>query len=551
MNLEGQNVDRKSIRVLDSTKGFQDIAKDCVAFANADGGALLIGIEDGFRDPPSDQRIDQAQLELPMKRIPQLTTNVGVSIQKSTAKNGGEFIELRVIPSRNSIAATSDGRYFIRVSDESRPLLPDELSRLLGDKSAYVWETIKSRRVSDQQVDEMKKNTFLEIIRDSDRVSSFVKDKTDHELLEYYFFIQEGRLTNLGILWMGRREDRAVLRYAPVIQCIKYDEMDRKTNKWLWDDYDLNPLELIEAVWKQVPEWRESYEIPDGLFRTTIPHYDKVVVRELLANALVHRPYTQSGDIFINLHPDRLEIHNPGLLPLGVTPRNILHTTVRRNEHLARVFYDMHLMEREGSGYDRMYEVLLSASKPPPKVLEGNDRVTVTIYKRIINNAVLDFIDKADQMFPISQKEKITLGLLAQHKSLTAIGLCQLLELRQADDLQHWLGRLIKWKLVTTQGRTKGTEYRVTPDLLRKLEFKGPTTLKTIEEHRLRALILSDLEIYKESSSNEMLVRIGTEISMRRLRRALESMASEGVIGRTGAKRWTRYVWIGSDPSEN
>ena len=55
--------------------------------------------------------------------------------------------------------------------------------------------------------------------------------------------------------------------------------------------------------------------------------YDEVVVRELLANALAHRPYTQRGDIFLNLHPDRLEVHNPVVLPIGVTPRNILHTT--------------------------------------------------------------------------------------------------------------------------------------------------------------------------------------------------------------------------------
>ena len=61
------------------------------------------------------------------------------------------------------------------------------------------------------------------------------------------------------------------------------------------------------------------------------------VVRELLVNALVHRPYTQQGDIYLNLHPDRLEMVNPGRLPLGVTPRNILHASRRRNDRLATV----------------------------------------------------------------------------------------------------------------------------------------------------------------------------------------------------------------------
>jgi ATP-dependent DNA helicase RecG len=84
-------------------------------------------------------------------------------------------------------------------------------------------------------------------------------------------------------------------------------------------------MELIDAVWKTVPDFREEYEIPSGLFRDKVPAYDEIVVRELVVNALVHRPYTQRGDIFVNLHPDRLQIVNPGLLPIGVTPHNILH----------------------------------------------------------------------------------------------------------------------------------------------------------------------------------------------------------------------------------
>ena len=113
--------------------------------------------------------------------------------------------------------------------------------------------------------------------------------------------------------------------------------------------------------------------MPDGLFRQHLPVYDDSVVREFLVNALVHRPYTQRGDIYINLHPDHLEVINPGRLPLGVTPQNILHQSVRRNNELARVFHDLGLMEREGSGYDLVYEVLLSQGRPLPQLVEEKD----------------------------------------------------------------------------------------------------------------------------------------------------------------------------------
>ena len=79
MTLEGQAMDKKSLRVLTGGEGgLQELAKDCVAFANAEGGRLLIGIEDGDDEPVADQRIDSQWLERLPKRISQLTLNVSV-----------------------------------------------------------------------------------------------------------------------------------------------------------------------------------------------------------------------------------------------------------------------------------------------------------------------------------------------------------------------------------------------------------------------------------------------------------------------------------------
>lgn len=283
--------------------------------------------------------------------------------------------------------------------------------------------------------------------------------------------------------------------------------------------------------------------MPAGLFRKSVPHYDEIVVRELLANALVHRPYTQRGDIFINLYPDRLEVHNSGLLPIGVTPSNVLHATSQRNPHLAKVFYDLKLMEREGSGFDRMYEVLLASGRPAPEVKEGDDRVVVMVQKQIVKVEIIDFMAKADQAFQPTQKELISLGLIAQHESLTAMQLERLLSLRGADDLKRWIGRLKDWGLVGSRGRTKATEYFVDPEVLRRLEFKGGTTLKGIEKHRLRELILRDLEIYKQASISQIHQRIGLEIPRRKLQFELKQLVTESKIGRKGSRRYTMYLW--------
>jgi ATP-dependent DNA helicase RecG len=328
---------------------------------------------------------------------------------------------------------------------------------------------------------------------------------------------------------------------APVIQFIKYDDHGVKVNKIVWDEHDLSPMELVEAVWRDIPDFREKYELPDGLFRQYLPLYDEVVVRELLVNALVHRPYTQRGDIFLNLHPDRLEVINPGLLPLGVTPRNILHTTVRRNEQLARVFHDLKLMEREGSGFDKIYEVLLSQGRPAPELREGPDRVEVTVRRRVIKPEVIDFITKADQTFQLTQRERITLGLIAQHEALTPRELSSRLELTGAESLSAWMGRLQKWRIVVQTGRTKSTRYYVEPTIMRKMDFSTATTLTRIEPPRLRALILEDLRRHPNSGIGDINRRIGAEISRNQIRKEIKNLCNQGEIEAEKEKRWRQY----------
>lgn len=545
MSLEGQLLDRKSLRtVTGKTADWPELAKDCVAFANALGGRLLIGIEDGEELPPAEQRIPTALPDTLCRRLGELTVNVSVRPEVRVAQNGGEFIELAVDRSA-SVASTTEGRYFLRIADSSKPVIGNEVMRLASERSALPWETLTTQGVPRTQADPAKLAALVKGIRSSDRVKASVKEKDDDELLDHYLLAQGELLTHLGVLCIGRQIDRARLGTAPVIQFIKRDADENKVNKLTWDDYTLSPMELVDAVWRDVPDFREFYEVADGLFRTQVAAFDERVIRELLINALVHRPYTQRGDIYLNLHPDRLEIVNPGPLPLGVTPGNVLHASVRRNEHLARLCHDLQLMEREGSGFDAIYDVLLSQGRPTPLVEEGADWVRVTVTRTAPDRQVLAFITKASESYPLTQRERITLGLLAQHEALTAKELVERLELTHADQLRPWLERLCKWELVGQSGRTQAMRYFVQPELLRTLAFPAVTTLKRIEDHRLRALVLEDLQRYPGSSIGEIHNRIGEEIPRRRLRTMLGGLVNDEIVRMEGKLKGARYFLEG------
>lgn len=543
MSLEDQHTDLKSLRTVTGKSADWDaLAKDCVCFANGAGGRLLIGIEDGQTLPPADQVVPPEVLDRLRKRMGELTVNVQALPSVQRAANGGEFIEL-VIDRAPSVASTKDGRYFLRVGDTCQPVLGDDVLRLANERPGRPWEAMDSG-VPRNHADADKLAAFVQGIAASGRVKESVKEKGADALLTHYGLAQGPSLTRLGVLLLGRTADRRALGTAPLVQAIKYDEQGQKINKWVWDDCELSPVELVDAVWREVPDFRESYEVAEGLYRRSVPAYDEKVVRELLVNALVHRPYTQQGDIYLNLHPERLEVVNPGRLPLGVTPRNMLHASRRRNEGLARVFHDLGLMEREGSGFDLIYDRLLSHGRPAPVPEEGADWVKVTIQRRIAKPDVMRLLTEADARFQLTQRERITLGVLAQTEGMTARELGAVLEADGGDELTVWLGRLQTLALVQTAGRTQGTRYFVDPTLLRGAKLVLPTTLLRIEPHRLSELIREDLRRYPDSKIGEISGRIGPEVNRSQLKRALAELVRLSVVVMAGERNGARYQLV-------
>ncbi|MBQ8703288.1 MAG: putative DNA binding domain-containing protein [Bacteroidales bacterium] len=539
---ENNKFDKKSLKkVTGRTADFEELSKDCVAFANSHGGYLAIGIEDGEDKPAPGQVIPDGLPEKIIKRINELTINVALRPEVIVSDNGGQYMKLHVLPSQVSIASTTKGVYYIRDHDSSRPLLPDELSRLISDKPAYSWETKVSLKIQWQKADISKLNKFVLDIRSSDRVSQFVKEKTDEELLSYYQMIDEnGYLTNLGVLWIGKQEQRARLLYSPIVQYIKYDTEEHKVDKKVWSDYSLNPRELLITLWESIPDWREYNEVSEGLWRKEMPVYDEKVVRELLCNAIVHRPYTTRGDIFIKLYPDRMTVTNPGVLPIGVTVNNILQKTEKRNIHLANVFYDLHLMEAEGSGYDLIYETLLTSGKCKPIVYEGEDYVEVTVYKKIVSKESSRICDFVSSNYRISQKAYISLGIILQKKSVTANELSKELQLTDGSRLRPYVESLISNNIILQKGSGRGTKYEINPEFVSTTKMQFPTTLKTIEPYRLKALILEDLKYHSNSLLSEMASRL-PDVDYLELEKMVRTMAKDGEITPLGGRKYRRY----------
>jgi hypothetical protein len=114
--------------------------------------------------------------------------------------------------------------------------------------------------------------------------------------------------------------------------------------------------------------------------REDTPEYPAVALREGLVNAVAHADYSKRGmQIMVAIYSDRMEIQNPGILPLGMTVEDIKDGVSRiRNPVIARVLRELDLMETWGSGYRRITEDCDQGGYPYPEWNELGSVVRIT-----------------------------------------------------------------------------------------------------------------------------------------------------------------------------
>ncbi len=540
---EDSTIEFKSLKkAIGQKSDVESLAETCVCFANAQGGAVVVGIEDKMKEPPPNQKINVDVMNKVISRLRSLTDGVGIANPViHQHPNGGQYFSFKVLPSTRLVATTSTGKVFIRISDNCYPVKSEELTDLAAEKNAFQWELIVAQKISLSDADNSQIEHFISSIKKSDKVSDFIKEKSTREILEFYQMISsEGILTNLGVLWLGTPTQRARLSYPITFQYIVYNENEEKIRKKNWHFHLHNPMQLLLEIEKEAVELTYSTEISNGLFRDSVRNYPKEVIRELLINAIAHKRYTSSGDIFLEVYPNRVVFTNPGGLPIGISKDNILHERQRRNPHLIQTLHDLKLMEGEGSGYDLIYEKLSLDAKPFPIIESSYNKMVVTVFSGVIDEESLTVIDYIRKHFTLTQKEAITLGVVASKKKILSTQLSSCLQLNQEDKLKYWLGSLIDKNIIITRGVKKGTEYLLNPDVFSQAKLNLTPSLKTIEPHKLEALILEDLKYNGRSKMKDIKDRL-KEVYPDDIQKTVYRMVDKGMVTIFGANRNRMY----------
>jgi ATP-dependent DNA helicase RecG len=353
---EDQWFERKSCRIAPL-----DLAKALIGFANADGGTLVVGVEDGEIEGTDGN---------PGRRNAQLQANVDFCVPPVPARHrlvacvdrGGEPNELLVfqVEPSESVHANQKDEVFLRVGDENRRLGFAQRQELLFDKGQASYEA----RPSGASLD-LVDQTLL------DSYARWAGASEPARLLHARGLANDGELTIAGCLLFAK-SPQAFLPEA-FIRVLRYQGRERGSGvrQQLVDDVRLEgPIpEQLRQAREQVERLQPSRRaLGEGGTFEDVPLVPDDAWLEGIVNAAVHRSYSMAGDhIRVEIFDDRIEISSPGRFPGLVDLEDPLQTMrFARNPRIARVCADLSLGQELGEGIRRMFEEMRQAGLTDP-----------------------------------------------------------------------------------------------------------------------------------------------------------------------------------------
>lgn len=345
--------------------------KVVVAFANKDGGELIIGVDDNG-NPVGVKKSKKLLEDIPNKIRNKLGIIPSVKIEKVEGK---DIIHIFIKPS--SVSISHNGKYYIRSGSNNFELKGEELTNFLIEKSGKTWDEFMEEKagfndINLKIIEEFKKYAV-------DRIPSIVREKDYKIILKKLNLIEGKKLKKAAILLFGKNPQRF------------YPAAYLKIGKFLTEtdiqSSDIVEGNLFEQITSALEILRTKYLISkikfEGIHRREILEYPYEALREAIINALIHRNYLGASSIQIRVYNDRLVIMNEGKLPPEVPVEKLKteHLSKPRNTLLADVFYKAGFIESWGRGTIKIMEKCQEQGLPEPDFEEDYGVFVVKFYQ--------------------------------------------------------------------------------------------------------------------------------------------------------------------------
>jgi ATP-dependent DNA helicase RecG len=355
----------------------EPLAETLVAFANTDGGTLVVGVDSKGR-PTGTTYPDELEEAL-YTAVGRCRPPVHTDWQQEET-SAGVVVLIRVSRSPE-LHSLDDGRVLIRAGAANRPLSGDQIRQLAATKSSgdYEAEAVPTARRDDLSQEII--DAYLE--KRAERTRRPVNLPVDELLIEIGALDERGRPTVAGLLLFCPNPQsflpQSGLTFVRFVGTEPRGE-DGLAGYGRREEIGGPLARLVERTWEVLMEEMHVGAVVKGLEREERTEYPLFAVREALVNAVCHRDYRLRGRrIEIRKFADRLEIISPGGLPGFITLDNIVDEHFSRNPRIVAGLYQWGYIEELGLGVDRMIEEMTQAGHAPPGFKETAYSFTVSL----------------------------------------------------------------------------------------------------------------------------------------------------------------------------
>lgn len=420
---ENKLFDRKSAQIKPS-----DLASLISAFANAEGGTIVIGINDKtraiegvneFGEDKVFQFINAAKDYCkPMPRCIEEYLDV-----KNLKGNDDRLLLLHIDTFPDQVVRTNNDSTYLRIGDKTREIRGDVLRNLEYTKGLRNYEDECNFDATIEDLDQDLLRRYQEVLHAEN--DSFEQILTARGLMRRNKGVKY--LTNAAVLLFANN----IQQFYPNcrIRFVRYDGIYAKTGieMNIIKDYniELPLLKIIDKAKDFIGSQLRQFVALDrntGKFKE-VPEYPEFAWQEGIVNAVTHREYAMAGSyIKVSMYDDRLEIESPGKLPNIVTVDNIKDTRYSRNPRISRVLTDFGWVRELNEGVKRIYSDMKMFFLDEPVYTEPDQSVRLVLKNNIVmrnirrQDRIIEFIGE-DQWKKFDVLDKRILVYMSNHKN--------------------------------------------------------------------------------------------------------------------------------------
>ncbi|GAA1013352.1 ATP-dependent DNA helicase RecG [Acrocarpospora pleiomorpha] len=448
---EDQWFDRKSARMHS-----KDLGPPLVAFANAEGGTIVVGLHAGKVE--GTKRYADKHNEFRQAPIDYTVPPVRAKFSEVQCVNEqGERDTLLIIgvDPGERVHELKNGDSYLRIGDESRKLNYHQRQELEFDKGQSQYDGFPCPGVNLKDLDQRLVRNYLERTGTRNTVSKLLQARS--------LLTRSAQITNAAYLLFGKHpQDIFPQAY---IRVIRFLTIQRGTGASLGieegSDYRIEgaiPWAIQEAsktIESLVPQRRSLVETGTFEGRPIVP---RDVWLEGLVNAVIHRSYSLAGDhIRIEIYPNRIEIESPGRFPGLANPSSPLEISrFARNPRIARVCADLRIGQELGEGIKRMFDEMrrVGLTDPIYKQSGGSVRLILTAVPRLDARLAARLPKGSERLLDTlrAAARPLSTGDLAESLGLSRPAIINRLKALEGEGLIRWIGKSPRdpraaWKL--------------------------------------------------------------------------------------------------------